>query len=66
MTDTKSEMGLQLLRTMVDLGKAAVAGEAIAQPYLDAGAISVVDGEAQFHRDRFLAMLTEQMMRNDA
>lgn len=64
--ESTSQLAFALLRTMVELGKSAVAGEEIAKPFLDADAIRVVDGVAQFHKDRFLAILAEQMMRTDA
>jgi len=64
--DDVEEPALNLLRTMGALGKAAVDGDPIAKPFLDADAIRVENGVTSFHRDRFLALLLDTMMKPDA
>jgi hypothetical protein len=52
---------------MVALGKAAVEGDPIAKPFLDADAIRIsADGTPSFHKDRFLKLLADQMSKEDA
>lgn len=61
------ERALALLQTMVALGKAAVEGDPIAKPFLDADAIRIsADGTPSFHKDRFLKLLADQMSKEDA
>ena len=57
-----SEIAMALLQAMATIGRAAVAGEPRAQAYLDADAIRIVDGKPQFHKDRFLAVLANDLM----
>ena len=46
---------------MALIGNAAIAGADIAEPYLDAGAVRIVNGKPEFHRERFLTLLAQQM-----
>jgi hypothetical protein len=61
MTDPREESALILLRYMCLIREAALKGDPAAQPYLDAGAIRVVDGEVEFHKDIFLAEMSKSM-----
>lgn len=56
------ETALLLLSFMALIGKAAIAGADIAKPYLDAGAVRIVNGEPEFHRDRFIELMAKQMV----
>lgn len=60
-----SESAMLLLQFMATIGQAAVAGAPSAQPYLAAGAIRVVDGIPEFHKDRFLALLADELISED-
>jgi hypothetical protein len=60
------ERALNLLRTMGALGKAAVDGDPIAKPFIEADAIRVENGVPIFHKERFLATLFATMSKEDA
>jgi hypothetical protein len=57
-----SEQAATLLRKLVEVGEWAIAGDPRAKPYLDAGAVRIVDGNAQFHRDLFLSMYADELV----
>lgn len=59
--EDSKETGLLLLSFMALIGNAAIAGADIADPYLDAGAVRIVNGKPEFHRERFLTLLAQQM-----
>lgn len=52
---------MAMLQFMGLVRQAALQGDPLAQPYLDVDAVRVVDGEVQFHKDRFLKVLGEQV-----
>lgn len=60
------QSALNLLLTMQQLAALAESGHPSIQPYLDADAIRVIDGKANFHHERFINMLAEVMEREDA
>jgi hypothetical protein len=51
-----------LLSLMKLIGDAAVEGDDLAKPYIDANAVRVVDGVAEFHKERFLTTVAKQMV----
>ena len=60
--DLTREVAMALLQAMATIGQAAVAGGPRAKAYLDADAIRIVDGKPQFHKDRFLAVLADDLV----
>ena len=62
MADEKmTEEAKYMLMFMGLIRKAALEGDELARPYLEADAIRVVDGDVQFHKGRFLQLMGEQM-----
>ena len=43
------------------IAQAALAGDPIAQPYLDADAVRILDGKPAFHKERFLALMAKEI-----
>lgn len=50
-----------LLMLMGTIRHAALDGSMIAKPYLDAGAIKVVDGDVLFFKTKFLEIMEKQI-----
>ena len=62
MSNDVSETARLLLCFMQVIGQAAIAGDPVAEPYLNGGAIRVIDGVPAFHKDRFLELLAQQIL----
>lgn len=56
------DQAMALLRRLIQVEDWARQGDPRAQPYLDADAVRIVDGRAEFHRTRFIHVLTEQLV----
>ena len=61
MTEEIKETALILLAFMELIGQAALAGDPIAQPYLDADAVRILDGKPAVHKERFLALMAKEI-----
>jgi hypothetical protein len=51
-----------LLIKLKRVGEWAKTGDPRAKPYLDAGAVKLVDGEACFHRNQFIEVFTQELV----
>jgi hypothetical protein len=56
------EQARQLLAKLVEIGNWAKTGDPRVKPYLSAGAVTLVNGEAQFHRAKFIEVYTDQIL----
>jgi len=58
-----SDRAKVLLRKLVEVEGWVKKGDPRADPYLKADAVRNVDGTPQFHRERFIAVYTDELIR---
>jgi len=56
------ERAMALLGKLVDVERWAESGDPRAKPYLDAGAVCLVNGKAQFSRQQFITVYADELM----
>jgi hypothetical protein len=62
--DEIRDRAMWLLNLLATVGKWAVSGDSRAEPYLAAGAVRIVDGHPEFHKQRFIDVYVQQMERS--
>jgi hypothetical protein len=58
-----SERAKIVLKKLVEVEGWAKSGDPRAKPYLDNGAVRIVAGKAEFHRDRFFDVYADELFK---
>lgn len=56
-----SDLAITMLKLMFQVEDWLAASDPRAQPWIDAGAVRMVDGQPQFHLERFTAIATKEI-----
>jgi hypothetical protein len=62
--DQVRDRAMWLLNLLATVGKWAVSGDSRAEPYLAAGAVRIVDGKPEFHKERFMNVYMREIERS--